>query len=1049
MNQHQPAERRAGPGPVPAFVTAASGVVVMAIGLLALIGWVFKFPLLASFGADLIPMAPSMAVLFLLYGAAVCLRARRPAGRRLFQFCLALAGAGALIALLLLSLSSLNIHWEVEHMGLNIPHPAGQTPIGHISPVSALCFVLAGLSFLASLSPGGIPFWRSVLALGAAGLTLGLCFVFLLAYVFGAPLLYGGTFIPPALNTILAFTVLGLALLALARWPAGPAGGLPEDGDGTAFWFVLVFALTATGIVTTGYNHYRNYEQNFYAGTGNELSIIAGLKADQLVQYRKERLGDANTFYNNSAFSEYVRAFLGQPADADVRRQLQAWLGVFQNYYEYTRISLFDARGAERLAIPDLPEPLPGQMAGNIAGVLKSRQVTFLDFYRDAPGLPVQLAMLVPIYDESDTNRPLGVLVFRIDPQTRLYPFLKFWPSSSRTAETLLVRREGNEVVFLNDLRFQTNAALNRRIPLSNTDVPAVKVALGQTGVVTGMDYRGEPVIAAVRPVPGTPWFLVAREDVAEALAPAREELWQVTSMIGLLIFSWGAGVLLVWRQQHIRLLRTKLEAGAERARLGAIVESSHDAIIGENLDGIITSWNVGAEKIYGYTAAEAVGKPVAMLIPPGLQDQFPQLMERVKRGEAVVNLEAERIRKDGEHIHVSLTLSVVRDAAGKIVGASAIGCDITERKRAEEAIRSSREEFKDLFDNAPVGFHEVDAEGRVVRMNNAELRMLGYTAEELLGQFVWKISADEELSRNAALAKLAGAHMPPSEGFEQMFRRKDGSTIPVWISDRILKRQDGVITGIRAAIQDITERRVAEAQLQRVLADLERSNKDLEQFAYVASHDLQEPLRMVSSYTQLLAKRFEGQLDEKTQKYVHYAVDGAVRMQTLINDLLAYSRVGTRGHPLEPADSHAVLGEAVKNLAATIAETRAVITNGNLPVVRADASQLVLVFQNLLSNAIKFRRGDMPCIHVSAQERGGEWVFAVKDNGIGIEPRHAERVFVIFQRLHTREEYPGTGIGLAVCKRIVERHGGKIRLESEPGNGTTFFFTVPKQGNQ
>jgi light-regulated signal transduction histidine kinase (bacteriophytochrome) len=241
----------------------------------------------------------------------------------------------------------------------------------------------------------------------------------------------------------------------------------------------------------------------------------------------------------------------------------------------------------------------------------------------------------------------------------------------------------------------------------------------------------------------------------------------------------------------------------------------------------------------------------------------------------------------------------------------------------------------------------------------------------------------------------------------------------------------------------------VAEAQLQRVLADLERSNKELEQFAYVASHDLQEPLRMVSSYTQLLAKRFEGQLDEKTQKYVHYAVDGAVRMQTLINDLLAYSRVGTRGHPLEPADSHAVLGEAVKNLAATIAETRAVITNGNLPVVRADASQLVLVFQNLLSNAIKFRRGDMPCIHVSAQERGGEWVFAVKDNGIGIEPRHAERVFVIFQRLHTREEYPGTGIGLAVCKRIVERHGGKIRLESEPGNGTTFFFTVPKQGNQ
>jgi light-regulated signal transduction histidine kinase (bacteriophytochrome) len=225
----------------------------------------------------------------------------------------------------------------------------------------------------------------------------------------------------------------------------------------------------------------------------------------------------------------------------------------------------------------------------------------------------------------------------------------------------------------------------------------------------------------------------------------------------------------------------------------------------------------------------------------------------------------------------------------------------------------------------------------------------------------------------------------------------------------------------------------------------LERSNQELEQFAYVASHDLQEPLRMVSSYTQLLAQRYEGQLDDKAKKYINYAVDGAIRMQTLINDLLVYSRVGTQGKPLATTDSHSVLGEAIRNLAAMIEENRAIITNDDLPTVRADASQLVLVFQNLLANAIKFRGKDLPRVHVTAQERGREWVFSVKDNGIGIEPQHAERVFVIFQRLHTRLEHPGTGIGLAVCKRIVERHGGKIWFESEPGNGATFFFTVPK----
>jgi len=194
-------------------------------------------------------------------------------------------------------------------------------------------------------------------------------------------------------------------------------------------------------------------------------------------------------------------------------------------------------------------------------------------------------------------------------------------------------------------------------------------------------------------------------------------------------------------------------------------------------------------------------------------------------------------------------------------------------------------------------------------------------------------------------------------------------------------------------------------------MADLESSNKELEQFAYVASHDLQEPLRMVSSYTQLLAQRYEGQLDDTARKYIHYAVDGAIRMQTLINDLLAYSRVGTRSQPLAPTDSHSALGEAIRNLVVMIEENHAIVTNDDLPTVRADASQLVLVFQNLLANAIKFRREDLPRVHVSAQDHGREWVFSVQDNGIGIAPQHAERVFVIFQRLHTGRSIPAPAL--------------------------------------
>lgn len=251
--------------------------------------------------------------------------------------------------------------------------------------------------------------------------------------------------------------------------------------------------------------------------------------------------------------------------------------------------------------------------------------------------------------------------------------------------------------------------------------------------------------------------------------------------------------------------------------------------------------------------------------------------------------------------------------------------------------------------------------------------------------------------------------------------------------------------TSVDTLRKEIAERKKAEERLALAMNELQRSNKELEQFAYVASHDLQEPLRMVASYTQLLAERYENQLDDKAKKFIHYAVDGAVRMQLLINDLLAFSRIGTRGKPLEPIDAHAVMGEAINNLKMKIEETETIITNDELPMVRADASQLAQLFQNLLGNAIKFRSSEHPYVHISASDRGREWLFSVRDNGIGIDPQYADKVFVIFQRLHTKEEYPGSGIGLAICKKIVERHGGRIWFESELGEGTTFYFTIPK----
>ncbi len=373
-----------------------------------------------------------------------------------------------------------------------------------------------------------------------------------------------------------------------------------------------------------------------------------------------------------------------------------------------------------------------------------------------------------------------------------------------------------------------------------------------------------------------------------------------------------------------------------------------------------------------------------------------------------------------------------------------AFDCMTTELKTttvSRDELAREKDFSDSVINTLPGVFTLFDEERRCIRWNRNLEQFTEHSAEEMSRMTLRDFFSQEE--QKLVAETIEQAFIEGEASVEANLLTKSRRSIPLYLTGMRIKIGDrNLLAGVG---MDITERRRAEDQLKKALVDLERSNKELEQFAFVASHDLQEPLRMVSSYTQLLAERYEGQLDEKAKKYIAYAVDGAVRMQRLINDLLTYSRVATRGQSLETADSHALLGEAIRNLGAAIDESQALITTDDLPTVHVDPAQLVLVFQNLLSNAIKFRGEDFPRVHVSASDAGREWAFAVTDNGIGIDPQYADRIFVIFQRLHTRLEYPGTGIGLAVCKRIVERHGGRIWFDSEFGKGSSFFFSLPK----
>ena len=351
---------------------------------------------------------------------------------------------------------------------------------------------------------------------------------------------------------------------------------------------------------------------------------------------------------------------------------------------------------------------------------------------------------------------------------------------------------------------------------------------------------------------------------------------------------------------------------------------------------------------------------------------------------------------------------------------------------------------FRKLFDVAPDPILIIDKDGFIVLANKETERVFGYTSVDLVGKKIEMLVPEKY--RGGHVRHRSSFHESPSlrpmgSGRDLHARRSDGTELPVEISLSPMETQSEHL--VIAIIRDISQRKRTEAELKIANKELSRSNKELEEFAYIASHDLQEPLRSVAGSCQLLKRRYADKLDASAMEFIDFAVAGAKRMEELIKDLLSYSQVSTKGKEPVLTDLNKVLANVLDNLRVAISDTKAKITSVDLPTLPVDEWQVYQLFQNLIANSLKFKSGDLPIIHISASKEASCWHFSVKDNGIGIDPKYFERIFIVFKRLHSREDYPGTGIGLASCKKIVERHGGKIWLESTVGAGTTFHFTL------
>ena len=448
-----------------------------------------------------------------------------------------------------------------------------------------------------------------------------------------------------------------------------------------------------------------------------------------------------------------------------------------------------------------------------------------------------------------------------------------------------------------------------------------------KTGTAIGMLYVIAILLTPWLPHEKSPYLIAGVCTVLAVIgliySPGVNVMHSGSAIAGNAVANRLMSIFMIWATafltyQYRQRTETKL-------RLASIIESSHDAIIGETLEGEVTSWNKGAEQMFGYSPQESIGQLMTFIFPPDRIPEHPVILEKLNRGIQIKNFETVRRRKDGQDIHVSVTISPIIDRWGHLIGASKIVRNISEQKHMESLL----------------------------------------------------------------------------------------------------------------AIQNETLSRHAES--------LKQSNEELEQFAYIASHDLQEPLRTIHGFTQLLAERYQDRLDDQAREFIRFVTDGANRMQILIQDLLKYSRIQAQELKPVTVNGEELLDEILEHLRMVIEEKQASFTHDPLPIIQTDRPHFQHLLQNLITNALKFHGPEPPHIHLSAQERPNEWVFSVRDNGIGVGSEYFERIFLPFKRLHTREEYQGTGIGLAICKKIVERRGGRIWVESEAGKGATFSFTFPK----
>ncbi|MDP6356420.1 MAG: ATP-binding protein [Planctomycetota bacterium] len=799
-------------------------------------------------------------------------------------------------------------------------------------------------------------------------------------------------------------------------------------------WFLLISLVPLFAIGLLEYYH-EKYEIRAYVA--NLLQTISSERARQIDTYIMERQREVTTLSRTPSVIDAVEhlnlAFQGgldSPEYQRADKQLRPFLTNYRDTVGCEDLFLISARGDALFSVnqgEDLGTNIKNgpykesELAKVFDRAYRLLETGISDFaYYPATNEPAAF-IAAPILQKGIVS---AVVVLQLN-NDEVYELVRDYTGLGESGETIIGSRDGDKAVFLAPVRHDPHSAFRRRIEIGSTlERPLQQAVQGKKNQAVAIDYRGEEVLAVWRYLPSCRWGMVVKMDTREAFAPIAD-LRNRSVAIGVI-----ATVVVLFSALVVsRTLSKPITSLTESARSLAAGDLTARADVSTNdeIDELAAEFNLMAQQIEVRTGE--------------LKQLTETLEERV----------AERTAKLEDSIH--------------------------DTNQAREKAEAAEQSFRMVIEASPAGILTVDAAGCILMVNPAVQEIFGYSEKELLGQVIEILVPEAQRERHVEYrAEYAGAPKPLMGAGRDLLQglRKDGTLVPVEIGLSPLSAGEAEVLSV---ILDVTERRKAEETLRKYADELLRSNESLQQFAYAASHDLQEPLRAVQGYSQVIANHYQDKLDERGAGYVTKIVEGVDRMKTLISGLLRFSRIESEDQRMGEHDSSRFVVTALKNLETAIQESGAEIIIDGMPGIRCDPAQLTHLFQNLIGNAIKFRGDDRPKIEIgavriddesrsstlnSSGEADGQslvssaamdlpdgWLFRVQDNGIGIDPQYSEKIFEVFKRLHTRRHYEGTGIGLAMCRRIAERHGGRIWVESQPGEGSTFYINIPDRGGQ